>query len=209
MKAHYTQEEKYMRLAVREAKRALSAGDVPIGCVIVYDGRSPESRADRYMTEQGILPGTVIGRGYNRRNRDRNALMHAEILAIRRACRRIGDWRLEDCTMYVTLEPCPMCAGAIVQARIPRVVFGVRNPKAGCCGSVLDIVRTQGLNHQAEITEGLLQESCTALLEDFFQDLRVRRKAERMKKKETEKKGGCPLPENEEGFEKNIQNGEG
>lgn len=108
-----TQEEKYMREAVRQAKKAAALKEVPIGCVIVHDE-------------------AIIARGYNRRTIDKNVLAHAEIIAIRKACRKIGDWRLEDCTMYVTLEPCPMCAGAIVQARIPRVVIGCMNPKAGC-----------------------------------------------------------------------------
>ena len=116
-----TQEEKYMREAVRQAKKAAALKEVPIGCVIVHDE-------------------AIIARGYNRRTIDKNVLAHAEIIAIRKACRKIGDWRLEDCTMYVTLEPCPMCAGAIVQARIPRVVIGCMNPKAGCAGSVLDLL---------------------------------------------------------------------
>ena len=113
-------EEKYMREAIRQAKKAGKLGEVPIGCVIVYQNK-------------------IIGRGYNRRIIDKNVLSHAEIIAIKKACKVMGDWRLEDCTMYVTLEPCPMCAGAIVQARIPRVVIGCMNPKAGCAGSVLDM----------------------------------------------------------------------
>ena len=169
-------QEKYMRLAVREAEKAGRNGDVPIGCVIVYDGTAPDSRADRHAAEISLTPGTVIGRGYNRRNRDLNALMHAEIIAVRKACRKMQDWRLEDCTMYVTLEPCPMCAGAIVQARIPRVVIGARNKKAGCCGSVLDLLHVQGLNHQAELTEDVLGTECAGLMSDFFRELRARGK---------------------------------
>ncbi len=133
-----TQEEKYMREAVRQAKKAAALKEVPIGCVIVHDG-------------------AIIARGYNRRTIDKNVLAHAEIIAIRKACRKIGDWRLEDCTMYVTLEPCPMCAGAIVQARIPRVVIGCMNPKAGCAGSVLDLLHEDGFNHQAEVETGVLR----------------------------------------------------
>ena len=133
-------DEYYMNLAIREARKALKYDDVPIGCIIVYDGTNPASKADQHAASLGIEPGTILGRGYNRRNRDRSALMHAEVIAIRQACRALEDWRVEDCTMYVTLEPCPMCAGAIVQARVPRVVIGSMNPKAGCCGSVLDML---------------------------------------------------------------------
>ena len=157
-------EEKYMREAIRQAKKAAALKEVPIGGVIVHDGK-------------------IIGRGYNRRTIDGNVLAHAEIIAIRKACRKIGDWRLEDCTMYVTLEPCPMCAGAIVQARIPRVVIGCMNPKAGCAGSVLDLLHEDGFNHQAETEIGLLGEECSAMLKEFFKELR----AEGKRKKELEK----------------------
>jgi len=146
-------DEDFMRAAVREAKKAYAIGEVPIGCVI----------------EQG---GKVIARGYNRRTKDKNVLSHAELTAIRKACRKTGDWRLEDCTLYVTLEPCPMCAGAIVQARIKRVVFGCRNKKAGCAGSVLDLFHVPGFNHQVEVTEGILGEECSAMMSGFFKELR-------------------------------------
>ncbi len=148
-----SQEEKYMREAIRQAKKAAALKEVPIGCVIVYEGR-------------------ILSRGYNRRVTDKNVLAHAEILAIRRACKKIGDWRLEGCTMYVTLEPCPMCAGAIVQARIPKVVMGCKNPKAGCAGSVLDLLHEDGFNHQVETEVGLLGEECSQMLKDFFKTLR-------------------------------------
>ncbi len=148
-----TVDEKYMKQAILQAKKALMINEVPIGCVIVHDGK-------------------VIARGYNRRITDRSTLAHAEINAIRKACKVIGDWRLEDCTMYVTLEPCPMCAGAIVQARIPRVVIGCMNPKAGCAGSVLDMFHEQGFNHQVEMVSGVLGEMCSAMMKQFFSDLR-------------------------------------
>ncbi len=154
------QDEKYMRAALREAKKAYALGEVPIGCVIVYEGK-------------------IIGRGYNRRNTDKSALAHAEITAIKKASRRIGDWRLEGCTLYVTLEPCQMCAGAIVQARIPRAVMACMNPKAGCAGSVLNILDTPGFNHQVAVTRGVLEEECSALLTGFFKELRIRNKAEK------------------------------
>ena len=146
-----------MSLTDEEARRAWKLQEVPIGCVIVKEDR-------------------IIARGYNRRNTDRNTLAHAELQAIRRASRAVGDWRLEECTMYITLEPCQMCAGAIVQARIPRVVIGSRNPKAGCAGSILNLFDVPAFNHQVELTEGVLEEECAAMLSDFFRELRERRK---------------------------------
>ncbi len=156
-----TADEKYMKAAIREARKAWTLGEVPIGCVIVHEDR-------------------IIGRGYNRRMVDKNVLAHAEITAIRKACRRIGDWRLEDCTMYVTLEPCPMCAGAIVQARIPKVFIGTMNPKAGCAGSVLNLLDEKGFNHQVEMVTGVLGEECSRMLKEFFKELREKRKAEKL-----------------------------
>lgn len=153
-------DEKYMKEAIRQAGKAAELGEVPIGCIIVYEDK-------------------IIGRGYNRRNTDKSTLSHAEITAIRKASRVIGDWRLEGCTLYVTLEPCQMCSGAIVQARIPRVVMGCRNPKAGCAGSVLNILQTPEFNHQVEITEGIRKEECSLLLKNFFRDLRKRLKEEK------------------------------
>ena len=150
-------DEVYMREAIRQAKKAYAKEETPIGCVIVKDGK-------------------IIARGYNRRNTDKNTLAHAELLAIRKASRAVGDWRLEECTMYITLEPCQMCAGAIVQARIPRVVIGSRNPKAGCAGSILNLLNIPEFNHQVELTEGVLEEECSSMLTDFFRELRERRK---------------------------------
>ena len=152
-----TTEEKYMREAIRQAKKAAAINEVPIGCVIVYEEK-------------------IIARGYNRRIIDKNVLAHAEISAIRKACKKMGDWRLEGCTMYVTLEPCPMCAGAIVQARIPKVFMGCMNPKAGCAGSVLDMLHQPGFNHQVETETGILGEECSGLLKSFFKALRLSRK---------------------------------
>ena len=154
------QHERYMRQAIKLAKKAADMGEVPIGCVIVYEGK-------------------VIGRGYNRRTTDHNALAHAEITAIRKACKKMGDWRLEDCDMYVTLEPCQMCAGAIVQARMKRVVIGCMNSKAGCAGSVLNILQVDAFNHQVEIEQGVLEEECSQMLTDFFKALRKRVKLQK------------------------------
>lgn len=156
--------EKYMKEALRQAKKAYALGEVPIGCVIVYEGQ-------------------IIGRGYNRRNTDKNTLAHAEITAINKASKKIGDWRLEDCTLYVTLEPCQMCAGAIVQARIPHVVMGCMNPKAGCAGSILNILEMPEFNHQVAVTRGVLEEECSEMLKTFFTELRIRNKAEREARK--------------------------
>ena len=160
-----TTEEKYMKEAIRQAKKAAALNEVPIGCVIVYEEK-------------------IIARGYNRRIVDKNVLAHAEIAAIRKACRKIGDWRLEGCTMYVTLEPCPMCAGAIIQARIPKVVMGCMNPKAGCAGSVLDMLHQPGFNHQVETETGLLGEECSGLLKNFFKALRQAREISRKMERE-------------------------
>lgn len=148
-----TEDEKFMAEAVRQAEKAYALGEVPIGCVIIYEGK-------------------IIARGYNRRNTDKNTLAHAELNAIRKASRKLGDWRLDGCTMYVTLEPCQMCAGAIVQSRIQKVVMGCRNPKAGCAGSVLNLLQIPEFNHQAEIKEGVLGEQCSELLKNFFRELR-------------------------------------
>ncbi len=150
-------DEKYMREAIKQARKAYALGEVPIGCVIVYEDK-------------------IIGRGYNRRNTDKNTLSHAEITAIRKASRVIGDWRLEDCTLYVTLEPCQMCAGAIVQARIPKVVMACMNPKAGCAGSILNILDMPEFNHQVEVVRGVFEEECARMLQTFFKELRVRNK---------------------------------
>ena len=152
--------EKYMREALRQAKKAYALGEVPIGCVIVHEGK-------------------IIGRGYNRKNTDKNTLAHAEITAINKASKKIGDWRLEECTLYVTLEPCQMCAGAIVQARIPQVVMGCMNPKAGCGGSILNLLEMPQFNHQVSVTRGVLEEECSSLLKTFFTELRIRNKAEK------------------------------
>ena len=149
-----------MKEAIRQAKKASAIGEVPIGCVIVYEDK-------------------IIGRGYNRRTTDGMVLAHAEIAAIRKACRKMGDWRLEGCTMYVTLEPCQMCAGALVQSRMDRVVIGTMNPKAGCAGSLLNLLQTPLFNHQVEITYGVCEKECSTLLTEFFADLRVRVKEEK------------------------------
>lgn len=146
-----------MLAALKQAKKALLLGEVPIGCVIVHEDK-------------------IISRGYNRRNTDKNTLSHAELTAIRRASKVIGDWRLEECTLYVTLEPCQMCSGAIVQARIPQVVIGCMNPKAGCAGSILNLLEMPEFNHQVRVERGVLEQECSAILKQFFKDLRIRNK---------------------------------
>ena len=152
-----TPDEKYMKEAIRQARKALALNEVPIGCVIVYEGK-------------------IIARGYNRRNTDKSTLSHAELNAIRRAAKKLGDWRLDGCTMYVTLEPCQMCAGAIVQARIARVVVGCMNPKAGCAGSILNLLDMKEFNHQVQLETGVLEEECSMLMKTFFKELRMKQK---------------------------------
>ncbi|MBD5471337.1 MAG: nucleoside deaminase [Lachnospiraceae bacterium] len=164
MDAMNAEREKYMKEAIRQAKKAYALGEVPIGCVIVYEGK-------------------IIGRGYNRRNTDKNTLAHAEITAINKASKKIGDWRLEGCTLYVTLEPCQMCAGAIVQARIDEVVMGSMNPKAGCGGSILNILEMPEFNHQVRVIRGVLEDECSQMLTRFFKELRVRNKIEKEERK--------------------------
>ena len=144
-----------MRAAIKQAQKAYEKSEVPIGCVIVHDGK-------------------IIARGYNRRNTDKSTLAHAEITAIRKAAKKLGDWRLEDCTLYVTLEPCPMCAGAIVQARITECVIGCMNPKAGYAGSVTNLLEMDGFNHKVIVRRGILEEECSNMLKTFFRELRVR-----------------------------------
>lgn len=148
-------DEKFMKQALLQAKKAKELGEVPIGCVIVQDGK-------------------VIGRGYNRRNTDKSTLSHAEITAIRKASKKLNDWRLEECTLYVTLEPCQMCAGAIVQARVKEVVIGAMNPKAGCAGSILNLFTMKQFNHQVQTTYGVCEAECSRILKQFFAGLRKR-----------------------------------
>ena len=185
-KLQETLDKKYMKEALKQAKKAAFNKEVPIGCVIVYEDK-------------------IIGRGYNRRNTDKSVLCHAELSAIRKACKKTGDWRLEGVTMYVTLEPCQMCAGAIVQARIPRVVIGCMNPKAGCGGSLLNLLQMSEFNHQCQVQRGVLEEECSEMLQTFFSELRQRLKEEKKRgkemdgaEKETEKEPGKGSGKSEE-----------
>ena len=154
-KEYMDRDNYFLKEAVKQAKKAGEIGDVPIGCVIVFEDK-------------------IIARAYNRRNKDKSTLAHAEIIAIKKACKKLGDWRLEDCTMYITLEPCPMCAGAIVQSRIKKVVLGAMNPKAGCAGSIINILQTDGFNHKTEVEliSGPLHNECSGMLTSFFKSLR-------------------------------------
>ena len=153
-----SEDEKYMKAAIAQAKKGARIGEVPIGCVIVCDGK-------------------IIARGYNRRRTDASTLAHAEIIAIKKACRTLGDWRLEGCKMYVTLEPCQMCAGALIQGRIDKVYIGAMNPKAGCAGSILNLFDMKEFNHRIETEYGILGEECSEMLSDFFREMRTREKA--------------------------------
>ncbi len=164
MRRTSSKEEKYMHAAIREAKKAYALEEVPIGCVIVYEDK-------------------IIARGYNRRNTDKNTIAHAEMSAIKKASKKLGDWRLEGCTMYVTLEPCQMCAGAIVQARIDKVVIGSMNAKAGCAGSVLNLLDIPAFNHQVAVQKCVLEEECSEMLSNFFRELRQKKKNKRIENK--------------------------
>jgi tRNA(adenine34) deaminase len=147
----------YMKLALEEARKAQEIGEVPIGAVIVIDGK-------------------VISSGFNLREKDQRSIAHAEILAIDKACKVLGTWRLEEATLYVTLEPCPMCAGAMVLSRVKRVVYGAADPKGGCAGTLLNLLQEQRFNHQVDVTRGIEEEACSSLLSDFFRGLRERKK---------------------------------
>ncbi len=165
MREKMTEQQRYMKEALRLAKKAASIGEVPIGCVIVYEGK-------------------IIGRGYNRRTIDKNTLSHAELNAIRKASKYMGDWRLENCDIYITLEPCQMCSGAIIQARMRKVYIGCMNPKAGCAGSILNLLQMPQFNHQVEIEIGILEEECSSILKNFFKELRQKVKLEKQQKNE-------------------------
>ncbi|MDQ0221417.1 tRNA adenosine(34) deaminase TadA [Peribacillus cavernae] len=154
----------YMQMALVEAKKARDLNEVPIGAIIEAAGK-------------------IVAKGHNLRETDHNAICHAELLAIKDACETLGTWRLEDATLYVTLEPCPMCAGAIIQSRIKRVVFGAHDPKAGCAGTLMNLLQDKRFNHQSEVTSGILQKECGTILTDFFRDLRERKKAEKANRK--------------------------
>lgn len=155
MQPRVSQHEKYMKEAIKQAKKARELGEVPIGCVVVKDDM-------------------IIGRGYNRRNTDKSALSHAEIAAIKKASKKLDDWRLEGCTLYVTLEPCQMCAGAIVQARVSEVVIGCMSPKSGCAGSVVNLLQMDEFNHQVFLVKGVMEKECSTMLSDFFREMRKR-----------------------------------
>lgn len=152
-----TREEKYMKEAIKQAKKAYALEEVPIGCIIVCNDE-------------------IIGRGYNRRVTDKNTLSHAELNAIKKASRKLGDWRLDDCEMYITLEPCQMCAGAIVQSRIKKVYAGCMNPKAGCAGSILNLLDVPQFNHQVEFVEGVCRDECSQMLSNYFKEMREQKK---------------------------------
>jgi tRNA(adenine34) deaminase len=149
-------DERFMREALKQARRALAKAEAPVGAVVVKDGK-------------------VVARGHNERETKQDATLHAELTAIRRACKKLGSWRLVGCELYVTLEPCAMCAGAIVLARLDRVVFGAADPKAGACGTVLDVLNAPGLNHRPLVRSGVLRDACAAILTDFFVKLRGKR----------------------------------
>lgn len=152
-----SQDELFMKAAIDEAKKAETIGEVPIGAVIVKDGE-------------------IIAKAYNLRETEQRAIAHAELLAIDDACQKLGTWRLSETTLYVTLEPCPMCAGAIVLSRVDRVVYGAKDPKGGCAGTLMNLLQEERFNHTAEVTSGVLEDECAALLSNFFKGLREKKK---------------------------------
>ncbi|MBM7694783.1 tRNA(adenine34) deaminase [Peribacillus deserti] len=160
-----TEDEKFMKLAIEEAKKAEEIGEVPIGAVLV-------------------LNGEIIATAYNLREDLQSAIAHAELMAIDKACKKLGTWRLEDTVLYVTLEPCPMCAGAIILSRVKRVVYGADDPKAGCAGTFMNILEDQRFNHQSEVTSGVLAKECGDLLTAFFRSLREKKKEDKRRKKQ-------------------------
>lgn len=159
-----TEQEKYMKAALKLAHKAADEGEVPVGAVVVCDGK-------------------IVGRGRNRRETKKNALCHAEIEAINKACKKLGGWRLHRCDLYVTLEPCPMCTGAIINSRIKTLYYGAPDPKAGSCGTLVNLFDI-AYNHKPEVVAGLLEEECAETLRTFFRELRARKKAEKLKKAE-------------------------
>ncbi|MEH6908428.1 MULTISPECIES: tRNA adenosine(34) deaminase TadA [Neobacillus] len=164
MEIEHLQDEDFMREAIKEAKKAEERGEVPIGAVIVMEGK-------------------IVARAYNLRENEQNAIAHAELLAIDQACKDIGSWRLEESTLYVTLEPCPMCAGAIILARVKKVVYGAADPKGGCCGTLMNLLGDERFNHQSEVTSGVLEKECGQMLSDFFRGIRERKRLEKIMQK--------------------------
>lgn len=163
----------FIEEALKQAKIAANSGDIPVGCIVVYRENKKNKKMCEIADAAGLKDGTVLARTYNKRNKDKNAISHAEILAISKACKKIKDFRLEECTMYVTLEPCQMCAGAIVQSRIRRLVIGARSIKAGSCGSIINILDNNEFNHKVEV-EYLENEDCKDILKDFFKKIRMK-----------------------------------
>lgn len=157
-------DEQYMREAILEAKKAEEIAEVPIGAIIVLDGK-------------------IIGRGHNLRECEQNAIAHAELLAIDQACKEVKSWRLENAELYVTLEPCPMCSGAIILSRIKRVIYGAADPKGGCAGTLMNLLQDDRFNHKSDITSGVLEEECGLLLSDFFRGIREKKKQAKLAKK--------------------------
>jgi len=160
MNVEHSKDEYFMKEAIEEAKKAEELNEVPIGAVIVIDGE-------------------IVARAHNLRESEQNAVAHAELLAINQACRDLGSWRLENSTLYVTLEPCPMCAGAIILSRVKRVVYGAADPKGGCAGTLMNLLDDARFNHQSEVTPGVLERECGQMLSDFFRKIRERKKREK------------------------------
>lgn len=168
----------YMALALNQANIAYQNDDVPIGCVIVYNKNPKNKKMFDLVSKRFELKDKtqiVLSKAYNKRNKDKDATAHAEVIAIKKACKRISDYRLEDCTMYVNLEPCQMCAGAIVQSRIKRLVIACKSEKSGSCGSIIDILTNDSFNHKVEVVFGIKEKESKELISDYFKKLRKRK----------------------------------
>ncbi len=173
---NYDLDKKYIKEALKKAKIAASGGDIPVGCIVVYRENKKNKKMCEVAMKAGVKDGDIVARAYNKRNKDKNAISHAEIIAISKACKKFSDFRLEECTMYVTLEPCQMCAGAIVQSRIKRLVIGARSLKSGSCGSIINILDNNEFNHKVEVTY-MDDIDCQNILKDFFKNIRSSKKS--------------------------------
>ena len=161
----------YINIALKQAEIAANAGDIPVGCIVVYRENKKNKKMCDIANAAGIKDGQIIAKSYNKRNKSKNAIAHAEILAISKACKKISDFRLEECIMYVTLEPCQMCAGAIVQSRMRKIVIGAKSVKSGSCGSIINILDNNEFNHKVDIVY-LDDENCKNAIKEFFKNIR-------------------------------------
>lgn len=170
-KRNLRNDDYYIEEALKKAKIAASMGDIPVGCLIVYNENKKNRKMCEVANKANVKSGDIVARAYNRRNKDKDATSHAEMIAIKKACKKFNDFRLEECTMYVTLEPCQMCAGAIVQSRIKRLIIGAKSIKSGSCGSIINILDNSEFNHKVQV-EYIENEKCKSIIKEFFKKIR-------------------------------------